>query len=505
MDKQVWVIMSQLTQILIVQPPGSELLKVDLKSIGYDVTVSFQHQLKEGHSDYFEYLFCPTSFISMDVAKILVRNIPNIILYGSKEDLKQVDKLPAFNVGFNFINVEKIDKKLVMSHFLLLNEKNSLTSDPEKEVLLFKSTVFDSKYSDDLKTLAKTTQNYRDKAPEVFAALNSSCETIFLMLKELKIYTDLKLELFESRSKYRVMLLGNDLGGKFEMIYEPFLQRLTESDFIDKRLSLVNFIKKDSDIQIDIEFHLKDPGYQTFCFMEQDIKIGESQDKVQSLDVVDIAIRDYFVDIIEWSAAGVAIIDIKSGKIKWQNKSFRKLLGLKKTNNNDIFKFIQEDKAKFLREIFSMVDVSGANFEGEIDFVKGNKKHIYCDLRVTKLDDMNICLELCDASNKAMLNLLTEEHEIFRSQQLEVIENAKISGLGTMIGGISHEINNPLAVICGRIDIAMHKLQSGRLDVDDLRHTFERLKEMTNRMTEIITHLRTFAFGFSQRQLPQLV
>ncbi len=81
--------------------------------------------------------------------------------------------------------------------------------------------------------------------------------------------------------------------------------------------------------------------------------------------------------------------------------------------------------------------------------------------------------------------------ENLRQTQAELIQAAKLAGLGQMSAGISHELNQPLAAIRTYADNARALLQQGR---DEKAHwNLEQISELTVRMAKIITQLKTFA------------
>jgi signal transduction histidine kinase len=499
-----------MAKVLIIDK--TDKLKVNLSSIGFDVTICQIDDLYQINFESFEYFVCPVSSLADEHVQNVSRNTPNTIVFGDKSELKTLIDSPTYNVGFSFINIMALSKKVVITYFLMLNQKMSKYGTANLESPSLNLKLSSGTIQDNLKELEKklsslpnesNTENFTESVLEKVSATAE-------LYKASSLTDDwsLIMKLYHKKDGYRVILTSLECETPPSKLYENFMKSLmsTDNEFAAKLSSVGYFgvTEKDEVLDIDFESSLGNIGCQVISFKDSESEIESIEVASEDENLEEDPVEKYFKPIIESSVVGVSVVELTTGKIAWQNKAFKKLLGIRKNTSEVIFDYIEDNKADFLKEIISMVESSGTSFEGEIDFIKGNGKSIYCDLRVSNLEGEFICLELADASNKAMLNEITEEHEQFRSQQLEVIENAKISGLGTMIGGISHEINNPLAVICGRIDVAMHRLKNGRLKDDDLLHTFERLKEMTSRMTDIIKHLRTFAFGFSQESITPL-
>jgi signal transduction histidine kinase len=80
------------------------------------------------------------------------------------------------------------------------------------------------------------------------------------------------------------------------------------------------------------------------------------------------------------------------------------------------------------------------------------------------------------------------EFENKRQVQLQ-----KMSSLGEMAGGISHEINNPLMVIAGKSTMLRRELKNRCPDEDSAYRHLDKINEMVFRISKIINALRYFA------------
>ncbi len=83
--------------------------------------------------------------------------------------------------------------------------------------------------------------------------------------------------------------------------------------------------------------------------------------------------------------------------------------------------------------------------------------------------------------------------ELIRSQQVKLVQSAKLSSLGEMAAGIAHEINNPLAVISGSAQQVLRISQQSEVDKTKLHHAAERISKTSFRIAKIVQGLRTFA------------
>lgn len=101
--------------------------------------------------------------------------------------------------------------------------------------------------------------------------------------------------------------------------------------------------------------------------------------------------------------------------------------------------------------------------------------------------------ELSSANN----SLLSEVHEredaeaALRKAQADLVQAGKLSALGQMSAGISHELNQPLMAIRSFAENAETLLARGR--VGDVEANLSRISELARRMGRIIKNLRAFS------------
>jgi two-component system C4-dicarboxylate transport sensor histidine kinase DctB len=81
--------------------------------------------------------------------------------------------------------------------------------------------------------------------------------------------------------------------------------------------------------------------------------------------------------------------------------------------------------------------------------------------------------------------------QTLRDTQAELIQAAKLAGLGQMSAGISHELNQPLTAIRNYSENAQRLLE--REQVDAAADNLHEISELTGRMASIISQLRGFS------------
>lgn len=103
---------------------------------------------------------------------------------------------------------------------------------------------------------------------------------------------------------------------------------------------------------------------------------------------------------------------------------------------------------------------------------------VYSELQLqnAKLEELNVNLEARVSEKTA-----------------QIVQSGKMASLGEMAGGIAHEINNPLAIIHGRMEQVSRQLKQPTIDVDFLKASVETVLKTTQRIAKVIKYLRVFS------------
>jgi len=85
--------------------------------------------------------------------------------------------------------------------------------------------------------------------------------------------------------------------------------------------------------------------------------------------------------------------------------------------------------------------------------------------------------------------------------QAQLLQAGKLASLGTLAAGIAHELNQPLTVIMGLVDLIQEEPES---TVDDQEDALERVSRAARRMSEIVNKINTYARqdAFRPRRIP---
>lgn len=81
--------------------------------------------------------------------------------------------------------------------------------------------------------------------------------------------------------------------------------------------------------------------------------------------------------------------------------------------------------------------------------------------------------------------LLAETTKKMEEQRLQLVNSSKMASLGEMAGGMAHEINNPLQIISGNVEIL--EMDSGNTEA------LESIKDTVVRVSKIVEGLRIFS------------
>lgn len=78
-------------------------------------------------------------------------------------------------------------------------------------------------------------------------------------------------------------------------------------------------------------------------------------------------------------------------------------------------------------------------------------------------------------------------------ERLQVFHSARMSTLGEMVGGVAHEVNNPITVIHLRATQALRLLKQPSLDIDRLTEFLESIQKTTTHIEKVVKGLRSFS------------
>jgi C4-dicarboxylate-specific signal transduction histidine kinase len=89
-------------------------------------------------------------------------------------------------------------------------------------------------------------------------------------------------------------------------------------------------------------------------------------------------------------------------------------------------------------------------------------------------------------------------------QRAKIMASAKMSSIGEMSAGISHEINNRLAIILGKTNQLIRKIEKGEIEKEKNIEELKKIEETANRIGKIVRGLRSISRESSQDPLEKI-
>lgn len=86
-----------------------------------------------------------------------------------------------------------------------------------------------------------------------------------------------------------------------------------------------------------------------------------------------------------------------------------------------------------------------------------------------------------------------EREEMIKKTSLQMVHSAKMSTLGEMAGGVAHEINNPLAIIQGKVFLLKKMLEGSEINKEKMWESLSRIEFTTQRIAKIVNGLLNFS------------
>lgn len=88
---------------------------------------------------------------------------------------------------------------------------------------------------------------------------------------------------------------------------------------------------------------------------------------------------------------------------------------------------------------------------------------------------------------------LKEAQKTITDQQEKLVAASRLSAIGEMAAAITHEINNPLGVILGRVEMLKSRLQDENMDRTELLRLVDTIDVTGQRIAKIIRSMKTMA------------
>ncbi len=88
---------------------------------------------------------------------------------------------------------------------------------------------------------------------------------------------------------------------------------------------------------------------------------------------------------------------------------------------------------------------------------------------------------------------LKQAQQTIEQQHEKLVASSRLSAIGEMAAAITHEINNPLGVILGRVEMLKSMLEDGQFDKNDLQRIADTIDITGQRIAKIVRSMKTMA------------
>jgi PAS domain S-box-containing protein len=192
--------------------------------------------------------------------------------------------------------------------------------------------------------------------------------------------------------------------------------------------------------------------------------------------------------VVEQTAEGIYLVDAQTKQLVESNAAFCRLLGYEphEADGLTVYDIVDAAPADIDRRFHEVVTGTRRAFGRRVYFRKGGAPiHVQAnataivvdgrDLLCTVVHDITAELEAERAiaeKNRQLEESVRAEHEALaalRQAQSHLVEQEKLAGLGQMVAGVAHEINNPLSFVANNTAV----LQRDLADVNRLLQLYQ--------------------------------
>jgi PAS domain S-box-containing protein len=193
------------------------------------------------------------------------------------------------------------------------------------------------------------------------------------------------------------------------------------------------------------------------------------------------------------NSAIVAITDAR-GRISVVNEKFCEISGYSRSEligqDHRILNSGSHPKA-FFQQMWQAIS-TGRIWQGEICNRKKNGDLYWVGTTITPFLDENGRPYMYVAVRQDITELKNAQAQIV-DQEMQLVNASRLSAIGEMAAAITHEINNPLAVILGRTEMIQALLAKNQTDQATLTRLVDTIQTTAKRIEKIIRGMKTLA------------
>ncbi len=146
---------------------------------------------------------------------------------------------------------------------------------------------------------------------------------------------------------------------------------------------------------------------------------------------------------------------------------------------------------EFFRSLWKTIS-SGKVWRGEICNKNKDGKYYWVFTTIVPfLDEKAIPVQFL--SIRYEITELKEAQRVIIEQQEKLVSASRLSAIGEMAAAITHEINNPLSVILGRVEMLKSMLAEKTLNLDEVQLVADTIEVTGQRIAKIVKSMKTMA------------
>lgn len=207
-----------------------------------------------------------------------------------------------------------------------------------------------------------------------------------------------------------------------------------------------------------------------------------------------LSLKD-FANISNLFAVPILIIDPESRTVAYCNEYFEELTGktVDQVKGDEIYNLFVSQNRKKIDAIMSLAN-------SDKNFVRISEKDLEIKRRSGRKSPVNVfCKAVQLPKAKVLVFSLIDLSEVKEKQQEreflinQNLRSAKLADLGRLAQGIAHELNNPLSVIVGNLEI-LNNHAKAKLDFtsEPVQKSIASMSRNSKRMTSIVKKLLNF-------------
>lgn len=201
-----------------------------------------------------------------------------------------------------------------------------------------------------------------------------------------------------------------------------------------------------------------------------------------------------FADISNLFAVPILIIRQETSVVLYCNEYFEELTGktADQVKGEDIYSLFIAQNRKKLEAIITLA-------QGDKNFIRISEKDLEIRRRSGRKCSVNVfCKAVQLTKGKVFVFSLIDLSEVNEKQQEKEflinqnLRSAKLADLGRLAQGIAHELNNPLSIIVGNIDVLSTMSEKNNFNFDVIRKSLSAMTKNSQRMSLIVRKLLNF-------------